>query len=165
MRLPSEQEESLPQFSFDTQIFGRGYKNVNCSSALLDLTGWFVFEAQILGTPAGQNRTLRRNHWEVKKEADKWKDLMLMLTSNKRPNQPLEEARVHVIRYGSRMMDFDGLVSSLKWVMDGLVLGKILKDDSWDITGPWEIDQRKSKRLEARVEIMIVGKTSSQNTQ
>ncbi len=39
------------------------------------------------------------------------------------------------------MLDFDGLVGSMKPVIDALVTCGVLKDDSWAVTGPWECKQ------------------------
>lgn len=148
-----------------TLVGGKDFsKSQSC--AFLDSTGWFAFEAIIMGNPPSANRTLRQHHFSIKKTADTWKSTTLGLVGiTKRPPRPLENASINVTRYASRMMDFDGLVSSLKWIVDGLVLGGVIIDDSWDVTGPWSIDQRKSSRKDARIEILIVGKTDSRVSQ
>lgn len=39
------------------------------------------------------------------------------------------------------MLDYDGLVGSMKPVVDALVTCGILKDDSYKVTGPWDVTQ------------------------
>lgn len=40
------------------------------------------------------------------------------------------------------MLDFDGLVGSLKPVVDALVTAGVIEDDSWKHVGAWIVDQQ-----------------------
>ena len=44
-----------------------------------------------------------------------------------------------------RWRDYDGLVASLKPVIDGLVKNKIIIDDNYRVTGPWLVTQVEYK--------------------
>lgn len=72
-----------------------------------------------------------------------WNDLVLLNARQMRviPNAPLDRARLKITRYNYRMLDYDGLVGSLKPVVDGLTNAKIIKDDSWGVLGQWEVCQ------------------------
>lgn len=42
-------------------------------------------------------------------------------------------------------MDYDGVVGSMKGVVDALVLCGIMHDDSYNVTGPWVVTQEKGR--------------------
>lgn len=73
------------------------------------------------------------------------------------PPKPLEKAKITIVRHTySRMMDYDGLVGSMKPVVDALVTVGVLKDDSWSVTGPWHVSQCFRKKKDGPLlEIMV----------
>lgn len=62
-------------------------------------------------------------------------------SSGKLPKTPLTKARISIVRHYYRMLDYDGLVGSLKPVVDAFVSCGVLKDDSWNVLGPWNVSQ------------------------
>lgn len=79
-------------------------------------------------------------------------------TSLKLPPRPLEKAQITLVRYSHRMLDFDGLVGSMKPVVDGLVTAGVLKDDSFGVTGPWAVNQRfRPKNEGPLLEVLVIG--------
>jgi len=54
------------------------------------------------------------------------------------------------------MLDFDGLVGSIKPVVDALVTCGILSDDSYKVTGPWDVTQKfRPKKSGELLEIFV----------
>lgn len=106
-----------------------------------------VIELIILGKPKSANQLLGQNWYKRKKNADYFKQTVAYQIKVKNLSQkPLwEKCTLSFLVYRSRLMDFDGVVSTLKPIVDGLK-GLIIIDDSWHVTGPWNIDQKKCKR-------------------
>lgn len=92
-------------------------------------------------TPKPLNKSLRTHYHARNRESKAWDGMIAVETIHKRPETPLPKAKLRLIRYSHRFLDFDGLVGSMKPVVDALVTCGILVDDSWKVTGPWEVDQ------------------------
>ncbi len=81
-------------------------------------------------------------HWRVKHEnAVKWKKIIIPPLAPFLPEKPLEQAQISACRYSHRMVDFDGLVASLKPVIDSLKDAGVIIDDRWSVTGRWNVFQ------------------------
>lgn len=114
--------------------------------------------------PKSLNRKLRSNRWTNHRENKSWDAYIRFHCSDLKPKKPLERAQVTMVRHSHRMLDFDGLVGSLKPVMDALVDAGILIDDSWKVTGRWNVDQRfRPKKDGPLLEVLIVEETSKIN--
>lgn len=110
----------------------------------------------IQGNPKSLNQTIRSNHFRNYTEKKKWEQIVCYLCKGKEPTRPLVKYNLKITRHASRMMDFDGLVGSLKPLIDGLILAGIIKDDGWQNSGPWEIDQIFRSRKEGpQIEIFV----------
>ncbi len=107
--------------------------------------------------PRSLNKKLRSNRWKNSSENKAWDSLIFALASEKKkPSKPLLRAKICLVRHSHRMLDYDGLVGSLKPVVDALVSCEILKDDSWNILGKWDVDQRfRPKKDGQLLEILI----------
>lgn len=98
-----------------------------------------------------------RAHWAVKvREANTWKRAVFFVTAGKLPDAPLEKAKITLTRFSSSEPDFDGLVSSFKHVMDGLVEAGIIINDKPSVIGQpiyrWEKAPKKMGRIQVDVE-------------
>ena len=92
--------------------------------------------------PKSLNKTLRQ-HWRGQRKAGKVWDLEIQIALRGRlPLQPLQKARIRIVRHSWRSLDFDGLVGSLKPVVDALVTAGVLLDDKWTVVGAWDVDQK-----------------------
>ncbi len=91
--------------------------------------------------PKSTNDKLR-SHWrDNHAENQSWDQIIHFATLGKRPAVPLTRARLILHRHYFRGLDFDGVVGSLKPVVDALVSVGILKDDSWPVVGAWFVKQ------------------------
>jgi hypothetical protein len=92
--------------------------------------------------PKALNKSLRTHYHQLNKEKKRWHELIILLTLRNRPASPLPKANLKITRHYYRSLDYDGLVGSLKPVVDGLIHAQIIKDDSWGVLGAWEVDQQ-----------------------
>ena len=100
--------------------------------------------------------SIGRKHWAVKKkEAHRWHVLVLYCVSKHRPSKPLKKAKLHLIRFSTMSPDFDGLVSSFKHVIDGLVNARVLEDDKFSNIGQPTYEWKKAKPKEGKIWVEI----------
>ena len=77
-------------------------------------------------------------------------------TKDKLPKKPLTKATLSILRHSHRTLDYDGLVGSMKPVVDALVSARILKDDSWNTLGKWNVSQKfRSKKEGPLLEVVV----------
>lgn len=106
--------------------------------------------------PKSLNRTLRK-HWAAQRREGKNFDFLIAgMCRGKLPPTPLEKAHIKITRHFYRSLDFDGLVGSLKPVVDALVSAGVLKDDKWAVVGAWTVDQQfRAKKDGPLLEIQV----------
>lgn len=73
----------------------------------------------------------RQNHWEYRAQKKEWLELVMVLCRPK-PKAPIEKANVTLTYFfkDKRRRDPDNY--SGKFILDGLVQGGIIRDDSFD---------------------------------
>jgi hypothetical protein len=102
-----------------------------------------------------------RAHWAVKvKEANKWKQEVywaLICRKDRMPPRPLARARLTLTRCSSSEPDFDGLVSSFKHIIDGMVECKLLVNDKPSVVGQPQYRWAKAPRGKGFVTIQVEG--------
>ncbi len=102
------------------------------------------------------NKKLRSHFHRNHSENKQWDIWIKGLCLGKIPKVPVKKARICLIRHSYRMLDYDGLVGSLKPVVDAFVSCGVLADDSWNILGKWDVDQRfRPKKDGPLLEILI----------
>jgi Holliday junction resolvase RusA-like endonuclease len=100
--------------------------------------------------------TLIRKHWAiVTKEKNKWHGLVKLYLRHNVPVAPFKKAKLTLIRFSTRAPDYDGLVGSFKYVVDGLVKAGVIIDDKVSVIGHSQYKWEKCKKLEARIEVTI----------
>jgi hypothetical protein len=89
------------------------------------------------------NVALRSNRFALHRQNKQWDRLIYCLLREKNaiPPSPLTKAHIRLIRHSHRTLDFDGLVGSLKPVVDSLVSAGVILDDRWNVLGKWDVDQ------------------------
>lgn len=106
--------------------------------------------------PKSLNVKFTSNRWGRSKENKHFDQIIAMLSFKNMPKSPLEFAHISITRHFWRTLDYDGLVGSMKPVVDALVTCGVLKDDSWKVTGPWQVNQVfRPKKLGPLLEIRI----------
>ncbi len=110
---------------------------------------------RIDGLPKTRNSIAERR-WTRKREADKWHDLVLLSIGRKdKPLIPLEKVDLHLIRASSSMPDYDGLVSSFKFVIDALVKLNIIVDDNLKVCAQPLYEWTKTKQKQGYIEVEV----------
>lgn len=106
--------------------------------------------------PKSLNKKLRRNRFVNDRENKSWDTYLWAKCQQGKPRAPLARAQITLVRHSHRSLDFDGLVGSLKPVVDALVTAGILSDDSWKVLGAWTVDQKfRPKKAGPLLEIFI----------
>lgn len=108
--------------------------------------------------PLPLNRLLRA-HWAKRSRQQKLWDLLIfeaLWRSKQLPKKPLEKVHIRLVRHAHRTLDYDGLVGSLKPVVDSLKKAGVISDDTWPVTGAWQVDQVfRAKKSGTLLEIEI----------
>lgn len=93
--------------------------------------------------PKSLNKKLRWGaKWSNIKENRGFDFLIMGMVARQLPPEPLKKARISIVRHSWRTLDFDGLVGSMKPVVDALVSAGVLANDDWKTLGAWDIDQQ-----------------------
>lgn len=116
----------------------------------------YVLEFMIPGLPKMANQLLR-GHWRARHgHAVSWKSKVRQAAEYRRPEKPLEKAKLTLVRVSSVQPDVDGLVSSFKHIVDGLVEAGILVNDKPENIGmpdyKWERGAQKAGHVKVKVE-------------
>lgn len=116
------------------------------------------FEIQDL--PSSTN-SLGRKHWAIKaREARKWRQLVCLTIASeghRKPQTPLKKATLKLVRFSSVCPDADGIVSSFKHVIDGLVDAKIIANDKISNIGFPKYDWQPAPRGKGKILIHVQG--------
>jgi hypothetical protein len=91
--------------------------------------------------PDSLNKALRGHRAKYFSKNKKWDFLIAGICRGKLPPKPLEKARIRIVRHFWRTLDYDGLVGSMKPIVDALVSAGVIADDNWDVTGQWDVTQ------------------------
>lgn len=95
-------------------------------------------------------------HWRHRNnEAKKWRNIIFNVTLGKRPKTPLTKAKLELTRYSSRSPDYDGLVSSFKHVVDGLITSGVIESDTLKVIGIPKFDWVYAKQKAGRIEVKV----------
>ena len=92
--------------------------------------------------PDSLNKGLRGHRMKYFSKNKRWDMLIFGMVRGKTPPEPLKKAHITITRHFWRTLDYDGLVGSMKPIVDALVSAGVLADDSWNVLGAWEVDQQ-----------------------
>ena len=84
---------------------------------------------------------MRTHYHKENKARQEWYNIVHLFTLGKRPSEPLYKAHITIVRHYYRFLDWDGCVASMKPIVDGMIHCGIIKDDSYKVTGPWDVTQ------------------------
>jgi len=111
------------------------------------------FELPII--PKSLNITLRMHPFVRNKHNKEIYEAVHLLTCSQKPPQPLQRAILTFVRCSSRFLDYDNCVGSLKPVVDGLRHAGIIADDTYQVTGPWDVKQEKCPTKEQCIFVKV----------
>lgn len=111
---------------------------------------------KVLGLPKPMNATMGA-FWRARHaNSKKWRRITADTTLlHGRPRRPLSKAKLTLARYSSVCPDFDGLVSSFKPVIDGLVDAGIIAGDKMDVIGAPTYQWFKAPPKEGYITIIV----------
>lgn len=99
-----------------------------------------------------------RQHWALKvKEAKHWHQLVELALGTDKPVAPCQTAEITCTRYSAKEPDYDGLVSSFKHVIDGLVRAGVLIDDNMQVIVSREYCWHKVSPKKGYIEVEVYG--------
>jgi hypothetical protein len=102
----------------------------------------YSLSLEIPWLPTSLNESLRAGRYANNAKNKAWDQYIWHSVHGKAPPKPLKKAKLKITRHAHRMLDYDGLVGSLKPVVDALVFAQVIADDSWNVLGRWEVDQQ-----------------------
>ena len=106
--------------------------------------------------PDSLNKALRGYRMKYFKKNHKWDLLVFGMVRHQLPKEPLKKAHIRIVRHFWRTLDYDGLVGSMKPIVDALVSSGVILDDNWNVTGQWDVSQQfRSKKEGALLEVTI----------
>ena len=106
--------------------------------------------------PSSLNELLRMNKHARNRYQKQWNDYVYLKVIRQRPVNPLQKCHIRIVRHYWRTLDYDGLVGSLKPVVDALRHAGVIADDTWNVTGAWEMSQlHRAKDLGPLVTVTV----------
>lgn len=115
----------------------------------------YILEFELKGLPKTTN-SMAAAHWTKRHgHAKRWKMVVYMAVRTKCPDTPLKRAQLTLIRCSSKDSDFDGLVSSFKHVIDGLVEAGVLENDRHENIGQPTYRQERAKRGHGFIKVKV----------
>lgn len=107
--------------------------------------------------PPPVNVFMRLNRYERGRIFEEFYSYVYFAAKKQNPKMPLKKCKLTLVRFGTKFLDYDGLVGSFKPVVDGLTKSKIIIDDKFEVTGPWLVDQRIVKKDQVGISIIVEG--------
>jgi len=105
--------------------------------------------------PVSLNKLLTMHFQDRRKYNQYWYFEVAEKVGKDLPDQPLKRADIRIVRMYYRFLDYDGLVGSMKPVVDGLQHAKVIKSDSWKCTNVWTVTQKKYEKGEEKLIVEV----------
>lgn len=114
---------------------------------------------KLAGLPKTTNASRRHGHWgALLSESRKWKKAVWAAVQIAgKPTQPMRSARIELIRHSSTEPDFDNLVSSFKWILDGLIDAGVITSDKSIVIGQPTYMWKKARPGNGMIEVRVAG--------
>jgi len=117
----------------------------------------YKLEISLHSLPDSLNKGLRGNRFKYFSKNKKWDFLIAGMCRGKQPSAPLKKAKLKIVRHFWRTLDYDGLVGSMKPIVDALVDCGIIEDDNWNVLGQWDVSQEfRPKKDGPLLEIIVL---------
>ena len=115
----------------------------------------FCLSFTLPGQPRPLNEMIRANKYSRNNSNKKWYDVVNYAVYKRLPKYPLNKVHLKFVLFNARNFDYDGAVGSLKPIVDGLIYAKVIFNDSYLKTGPWDVTQKHCKKGLERIEITV----------
>lgn len=115
----------------------------------------YLLHFQITGLPQRTNEASKNSFMLLHLQRKRWKMTTVNLIYLLKPPRPLKKAKLTLTRFSSKRPDYDGLVSSFKPIVDGLVEAKILEDDNHDVIGIPKYDWQPAPLREGKIWVEV----------
>lgn len=114
-----------------------------------------MLELEIISKAPSLNQLLSKG-WKFRHFSFlKIKNEIKLKTSGYLPASPLKKFKISINRHATRTLDFDGFVASLKPIIDGLVMARVIHDDTWDLINHIEVSQTKVKKPNQKILLKV----------
>lgn len=114
---------------------------------------YLEFEIKELPKPINAQNSM---HWAQKgKYVRHWHTLVNASVCPRKPKAPLNRAKLTLTRFSSSEPDFDGLVSSFKPVIDGLITSGVLENDKFSNIGRSEYVWINTQRGQGKIKVIV----------
>lgn len=117
----------------------------------------YKLEIFIPQLPPTVNVFMRQNFRKRSRVFEEFYSYVYFVTKEQKPKKPLRKCSLTLVRYGTKYLDFDGLVGSFKPVVDGLKYSEIIIDDNFGVTGIWDVNQQIVKKDKVGISIIVEG--------
>ena len=116
----------------------------------------FTLDFEALGLPKTFNQIAKKSCVRLKQgEKAFWARSVGKASCGRRPLGALRKAKLILTRFSSVCPDYDGLVSSFKFVIDALVLHHVIKDDSMKIIGMPDFRWEYAPPTEGKIRVEV----------
>ena len=116
----------------------------------------FRIEFEISGLPKLINGGWGKSHWAVQaKYRREWRSLVSLIVATKRPDKPLNKAKLTLIRFSNTAPDPDNLAASFKHVIDGLVDAGVLVNDKYENIGMPNYLWEKTSPGKGKIKVIV----------
>lgn len=115
----------------------------------------YILEFTIKGLPKRVNQSFATSWRARMAESRKWKGLVFIAANSKRPPKPLKKAKLELIRHSSQEPDFDGLCSSFKHIIDGLIHAEVIENDKMSNIGQPSYKWIKAPIREGKIQVIV----------
>ena len=113
---------------------------------------------ELPGLPATTNSARGKfTHWKKRYAHDvSWKKAVwAMVFKSGKPMDPLPKAKIRLVRHSSSRPDYEGLVSTFKPILDGLIEAKVISNDTFDVIGIPEYTWEKAAAKQGKIEVFV----------
>jgi len=105
--------------------------------------------------PMSLNKVLNLNPFVRNKYNKNWYTVVALEATGRHPPVPLQKARIRIVRHYYRFLDYDGLVGSMKPVVDGLQHAQIIVNDGWKCTQVWDVFQKAYPKGQEKLIVQV----------
>lgn len=112
---------------------------------------------ELPGLPEAYNVLMRMHFRPRSVHNNKWMRDVSMMTTGKRPPEPLKTAKITLTRFSSVRPDSDNLRGSFKCIIDALTVCGVIEDDKFENVGEPVVLWEKASPGKGRILVEVEG--------